>query len=276
MLYFINGDQYERASETRRRNQDKKKAARKRRRARRLDTRRRRKKSSSRSRITSSRGHTMARRRRRRHRRAAPTLRRRRRRIRRNPGALARARVNPRRRRRRTYVRHRRYAVASHRRRRRRAGYRRNPALLGSARGIVGNIVQGLKDGFAVVGGQVGTRKVRGAITGMLPAATAAKVTSGAGYVALSLASSVVVSLIAKRALPGSARMITAGAFSETINCALAQTPIAPYLSAFPRRRVATPTLRAYPGMRQIPQRAGVSAWPGMRSVGAAPAGVMG
>ena len=209
----------------------------------------------------------MARRRRRRHRAAINPRRRHRRRHRRNPGALARARSNPPRRRRRRLRRN--YFYGNPRRRHRRR-YRRNP-ILPSTRGIVGNIVQGLKDGVAVVGGQVATRKVKGAITGMLPASTAATVAKGPGAIALSIASAVVVSLIAKKALPSQARMITAGAFSETINCALAQTPIAPYLSAFPRRRVAATPLRAWPGNRVIAQRAGVAAWPGMRVVGQAP-----
>lgn len=211
----------------------------------------------------------MARRRRRRHRRAAIATprRRHRRRHRRNPGGMGPARMhtNPRRRRRSVRRARRNYFYGNRRRHRRR--YRRNPAFIGSARGLVGNIVQGLKDGAAVVGGQVATRKIRGAITGMLPATTAAQVSKGMGYVALSLASTIVTALIARKALPGQARMIVAGAYSETINCALAQTPIAPYLSAFPRRRVAG-TVRGWPGNRVIPQRAGVAAWPMMRSVG--------
>lgn len=208
----------------------------------------------------------MARRRRRRRHRAALTPRRRhRRRHRRNPGALARARVNPPRRRHRR--RHRRNPFYGNARRRHRR-FRRNPMSLGSARGIVGSIVQGLKDGAAVVGGQVATRKVRGAITGMLPQATAANVSKGIGYVALSLVSSVVVSMVAKRVLPSQARMIVAGAFSETINCALAQTPIAPYLSAYPRRRVAMNAWPTPKGITGGARAAGVAAWPTMRVAG--------
>lgn len=204
---------------------------------------------------------------RRRRRRAATSAPKRRRR-RRNPGGLAPARrvsANPKRRR----TRRRRRALASNPRRRR---VKRNPGI-SSARGLVGGIVQGLKDGGAVVLGQVGARKVRGAVTGMLPANLQATVASGIGQIALSIASAVVVSLVARKALPGQSRMISAGAFSETINAALAKTPIAPFLSAFPARRmpVALPAGRgrgvaAWPGAA-LP-RAGVSAWPGMRSVG--------
>lgn len=207
---------------------------------------------------------------RRRRRRAATNAPRRRRR-RRNPGALARARsvrTNPTRRR---HSRRRRHTLGNPRRHRR---VKRNPSL-GSARGIVGGIVQGLKDGGAVVLGQVGARKVRGAVTGMLPANVQAQVSGGVGAIALSLASAVVVSLVARKALPGQARLISAGAFSETINAALAKTPIAPFLSAYPPRRIALapagrgrPGVAAWPGQPAIPVRAGVAAYPMMRSVG--------
>jgi hypothetical protein len=225
--------------------------------------RRRRRKVSRR--ITSSRGSTMARRRRRRV-AAIRTHRRRRRRHatvarrrRRNPGALGAARrANPRRRRR------------VHARRHARRRYRRNPGIIGSSRGIVGGIMQGLKDGAAVVGGQVVTRKVSGAVTGMLPASTAATVATGPGKIALSLASAVITAMIARRVLPGQARLITAGAFSETINCALAQSPIAPFLSAYPMRRT-NPRVAAYPGTgssRLIGAGPRMAAWPTMRVVG--------
>jgi hypothetical protein len=64
--------------------------------------------------------------------------------------------------------------------------------------------------------------------------------------------------------------LITAGAFSETINCALAQTPIAPLLSANPIPRVA-PRVAAYPGTgasRLIGAGPRMAAWPTMRVVG--------
>lgn len=210
----------------------------------------------------------MARRRRRRRTAAIRTTRRRRRRHvrrthRRNPGALGAARHNPGRRRRR-----RRHSIAARRHVRRR--HRRNPGLLPSGRGIIGNIVQGLKDGTAVVGGQVVARKISGAVTGMLPATTQAKVTTGPGKIALSLVSAVVTSLIARKVLPNQARLITAGAFSETINCALAQSPVAPFLSAYPRRTVM-PRVAAYPGTgssRLLNQGPRVAAYPGMRVVG--------
>jgi hypothetical protein len=153
-------------------------------------------------------------------------------------------------------VRHRR-TVRRHRRK-----FARNPGVSSSTRGIVGSIVQGLKDGAVVVAGQVAARKIRGAITGMLPSTSQTAVKSGAGYVALSIGSAVAVSIAAKKFLPAQARMAAAGAFSEAINAALAQTPVAPYLGAFgPRRIVAT-------------RRAGVGAWAQPVAVAAGRAGV--
>lgn len=156
------------------------------------------------------------------------------------------------------------------RRVRRRRTFRRNPGL-GSARGVVDNIVQGLKDGATVVGGQVIARKIRGAITGMLPASAQTAVKSGAGYVALTIGSAIAVSLAARKFLPAQARMAAAGAFSEAINAALAQTPIAPYLGAFGPRRIV-PVAGRRPGVSAWPQpravAAGVSAWPQPRVVG--------
>lgn len=205
-----------------------------------------------------------AKRRRRRRRAAASTApKRRRHRRRRNPGALAagstRRRLNP------TKRRRRRSAVAKTTRRR-----RRNPGIA-SARGAVGGIVQGLKDGGAVVAGQVVTRKLRGAITGMLPADQQAKMKSGVGYIGLCLLSAVVTSLVAKRALPNYSRLISAGAFSETINAALAQSPTAvKFLSAYPG---GTRRLNAWPGATALPAgRGNLAAWPvatpGMRVAG--------
>lgn len=199
----------------------------------------------------------------------APKRRRRRRHVRRNPGGLGparAARTNPPRR------RHRRRHLRANPRRR----YRRNPSILGTSRGIVGGIVQGLKDGGAVVLGQVAARKIKGAVTGMLPATTQAQVSSGVGAIALSLVSAIGASLIAKKALPGQAKLITAGAFSETINQALAQTPVAPYLAGTTRRavRLVNPHqariaggMRAWPGSGVSPMgRTGMAAWP--QSVG--------
>lgn len=183
--------------------------------------------------------------------------------------------------------RHRRYkanpAVTTFRKNpKRRRRFRRNPGLLpGGTKGIVGNIVQGLKDGVAIVGGQVAARKIRGAVTGMLPAATQLEVASGMGYVALSLVSAIAVSIAAKKFIPGQARMIAGGAFSEAINAGIAQTPVAPYLGAFaPVRRIVPPITRragGRPGVNAWPgggnpalsaARNGLAAWPMMRAVG--------
>lgn len=203
---------------------------------------------------------------------AAPRRRRRRR------HAVARARTAaPARRRRR------RRAVASYasnpprRRRRRRVGlrararrrYRRNPFPGGS---LVNSAVQGIKDGGAVVAGQIVARKFRGAVTGMMPAEMRGKVASGAGYVALNVLGAIATTMAAKKLLGGrAATFIAAGAWAEAINGAIAQTPIAPYLSAFPVRRVVRPGSEsgrpvvghaAYPQAR-IGARSGFAAYPG-------------
>jgi hypothetical protein len=96
-----------------------------------------------------------------------------------------------------------------------------------------------------------------------------AKVTGGVGAIGLSLVSAVITSLIAKRVLPAQARLISAGAFSETINCGLAQTPVAPFLAGVPRR-FATPVTVASRGGVLPQRRSGQSAWP----IGGARSGV--
>lgn len=217
---------------------------------------------------TTSKGGSVAKRRRRRRAVSKAVAPKRRRRRRTNPGALGRARANPARRRRRRRVARANPAT----RRRRRGGFRRNPGL-SSVSGIVGNVVQGVKDGAAVVVGEIASRKVRGAITGVLPANVQAQVATGAGKIALSIAASLVVSLVARRAMPGQARLITAGAFAESINCALAATPVAKYLAAYPgtgTRRISGARLGAWTGAA-LPagtaRRTPVAAYP-MRSVG--------
>lgn len=155
---------------------------------------------------------------------------------------------------------------ARHHKRRRHS----NPPL---ARGLVGNIVTDLKAGASAFVGGVVTRKIRGAVTGMLPATAQAQVQGAAGQVGLSVVGAIVTSLVARRFAPGYARFIAAGAWSEAISCGVAQTPIASYLGAYsPTRRIrvaayprvgvgggrvaaypaltATPALHAYPQMR--------------------------
>lgn len=162
-------------------------------------------------------------------------------------------------------------------RKRRRHHFRRNPGLLpGGARGIANTVMQGLKDGASVVGGQIAARKIRGAVTGMLPAETQASLKTGVGYVALSIASAIGVAIGARKLLPAQARFLAAGAFSEAINAGLAQTPVAPYLGAFaPPRRVLPTRTAGSRGVSAWPMAgapAGLGAWPmpGMRAVGGA------
>lgn len=115
-----------------------------------------------------------------------------------------------------------------HRRRsRRRHSFRRNPPG-----GLVfGSIVQGAKDGAAVVVGQVVNGKIVGAAQGAFSSVAALQ--QPLGKVALNVGAAIMTSIVARKAAPGAyARFIAAGAFSEAINCALAQTPIASYLGA--------------------------------------------
>lgn len=200
-----------------------------------------------------------------RRRRAAVVTRRRRRRH------VVAASAAPRRRRR---VHHRvRHTITSNPRRRRRA--RRNPP---SVRGVTGSIVSDLKNGGAVFVGGVATRKIRGAITGMLPAATQTQVAGAAGQVGLSIVGAVVTAMAARKFAGSYAKFVAAGAFAEAIACGVAQTPIAPFLAAFPVRASA-PRVAAYPAVRAVgvraypttalPVRSGMNAYPTMRSVGA-------
>jgi hypothetical protein len=162
--------------------------------------------------------------------------------------------------------------TASHRRRRR---VRRNPP---NVRGITNSILADLKNGGAVFVGGLATKKLRGAITGMLPTATQTQLAGTAGQIGLSIVGATVTAMAARKFAPAYARFIAAGAFAEAIDCALKQTPIAPYLGAFAVRasapRVTHSGVRAYPGVgvRAYPAPAalqtGMNAYPTMRAVG--------
>ena len=154
---------------------------------------------------------------------------------------------SPRRRRRHVATSRRRRALSNPPRRRRR---HRNPP---NVRGIAGGVVRDLKNGLGVYGGLVATRKIRGAITGMLPASAQATVQGTAGKIGLSLASAIVASVIARRILPRFAPFIAAGAFAEVVDCAVQATPVGAYLSAYPR-------FRAYPGTLPVPTNASIVA----------------
>lgn len=154
-----------------------------------------------------------------------------RRRVRRNPGvAVARAaKKNP--------------------VKRRRSSYRRNP-------GIVADLTTGFVDGVSVSGGRLATRKLAAAAAAMLPAPEAGSTMEKVQAVGVRVASALAVGFAARRFAPKWARMITAGAFSDAVDCALAQTPAAPFLSAF--ARVRRPAALPMPA-----RRVGTSAWPG-------------
>ena len=164
---------------------------------------------------------------------------------------------------------HMRNAPRHHRRR------RRNPDLVGS---IGAESMRAGVAGLGVVAGQVAVRKIRGAVQGMLPATT--NVSTGWQGVAAALGAAVVVTGVVTLAVPAKyrniARAVAAGAMSEAANQALAQTPVAPYLSAFPTRapviRVAPPVgsraaLKNRTSLAAFPRR-GVAAYPTMRPAG--------
>lgn len=182
--------------------------------------------------------------------RSAPRRRRRR--------AVAVARANPPRRRRRRHV------VARANPSRRRRGYRRNPPG-----GMMGQVTEGLQDGLAVVGGQVIARKLATGVAAMVPTPTNATIQK-VQYVGLRLAAAIGVAMASKKFAPKYSRMMTAGAFSEAINAGLAQTPIAPFLAAIPRRR-GNPALA---GRRINPAIGRVAAWPAAIPASTARAGV--
>ena len=167
------------------------------------------------------------------------------------------ARSNPSRKRRRSSKRKRaavvvvnpRHAMNSHRRRRH---HRRNPDLIGS---IGGGALHGITHGATVVAGQVVARKLKGATQGILPSSM--NVSSGMAGVATSAVAALGVTVAHALLTPAKYKtlgaFVVAGAWSEAINQALAQTPIAPYLAAYPRPalRIVTPVrggrIAAYP-----------------------------
>ncbi len=183
-----------------------------------------------------------------------------RKRSRRRRTSTAVARHNPPRRRRRRSV-----AATTHRRRR----ARRNPDIITA---VGGAAFQGAINGAGVVVGETLGRKIRGGVQGMLPADV--NVSSGLPGLATSAAVSLAVTAAASMFTPARYRkfgeFVVAGAWAETINQALAQTPVAKYLSAYPSPlRLAggarvRGAVRAYP---QLPARSGVAAYPRMAGV---------
>lgn len=133
---------------------------------------------------------------------------------------------------------------------------------------------------MGVVAGETYARKARGALGGMLPATV--NVSTGWHGVAVTGAAALAATIAAtlapakfKRALES----VAVGAWAETGNCAIAQTPAAPFfagraLSAYPQRiRSRRPGVQAWPAVTS--GSAGVSAWPTFRAAGT-PAGMNG
>jgi len=171
--------------------------------------------------------------------------------------------------------RRRRRAALAHSSGRRRA--RRNPPAVKS---IITNTIAGVQNGFAVVSGQVLARKIKGAAQGVLPATT--NVSTGLPGVAVTSAAALAISIASAFLTPAkyrsAAEFVIAGAWSEAINQALAQTPVAPYLSAFSMRRVAAyplanrASMRAYPAaLPRSTGRVALSGYPTARVAGSFP-----
>lgn len=133
---------------------------------------------------------TRRRRRRRTVRRAAPRRRRRRR-------SVLVLRANPRRRRRSTHRRR-----VTHRRR-----FRRNAG----GTGVVATIKQGVVDGALVLVGQAAQGRVSSLVSRFIP------VGGIAGAAISDVGSAVVITMAARKFLPGRARMVSAGAFSNAV-----------------------------------------------------------
>ena len=189
-------------------------------------------------------GKTMATRRRRRRstaRRAAPRRRRRRR-------SVLVLRANPRRRRR--SVRRR----VHHRRR-----YRRNPG--GS--GIVATIKQGVVDGALVLVGQAAQGRASSLVSRVVP------IGGLPGAAIADVGSAVVITMLARKFLPGRARMVSAGAFSNAVRRIVSTvSPTAAALLGDGDDYTAFPV-----GTDLYEAQGGVSAYPAM---GAYPGGGLG
>jgi hypothetical protein len=154
---------------------------------------------------------------------------------------------------------------------------RRNPDIIAA---IGGNATKQGITALGVVAGETLARKGRGALQGMLP--TTVNVSSGWTSVAVTAAAALaasIVSTLAPSKFKRAAESLAVGAWAETLNCAIAQTPAAPYfagraLSAYPQRlRSRRPGVQAWPAVTS--GGAGMNAWPTFRAAGT-PAGMNG
>ena len=169
---------------------------------------------------------------------------------RRRPVAVTHYAANPRRRRRR-------HAVARVHRRRHARRYRHNPRF------GVNFLMEGLKDGVAVSAGQLVTKKLGSIAQQYVPGLSG---TGAVPVIGSSALAAVVTSLAARQFVPRASRLITAGAFSQVVNAAIAQTPLAGTLglSAWPAPVAPVRAVGAWPARPALPA-AGVRAWPSAR-----------
>lgn len=147
-------------------------------------------------------------------------------------------------------------------RHRRRRHHRRNPSF------GLGFLVSALKDGATISVARVANRKIAGLINQYVPGLSA---TSPIGTIGAKVLAAAVVGLASRRLLPAYSRLVTAAAMSDAIDAGIAATPLAGYLSAYPR--IVRPMVAGYPrAAGALPAgRPAVGAWPtmtGRRSVG--------
>lgn len=151
----------------------------------------------------------------------------------------------------------RRHAVARVHRRRHARRYRHNPRF------GVNFLMEGLKDGVAVSAGQLVTKKLGGIAQQYVPGLSG---TGAVPVIGSSAIAAVVTSLAARQFVPRASRLITAGAFSQVVNAAIAQTPLAGTLglSAWPAPVAPVRAVGAWSARPALPA-AGVRAWTSAR-----------
>lgn len=154
------------------------------------------------------------------------------------------------------------------RRSRRRVAYNANPPKKrrrgrprGSGRrfgGLSGSVVttikQGVKDGAVILVSQVATRKAIGIVGGFVP------VPGIAGAAITGLGVPVLISLIGRKVMPASSRLIAAASFAEGVKVILGATPIGGFLSDVVDANYQSMEYSAWPAP-QIP--ANMGAYPG-------------
>lgn len=145
-------------------------------------------------------------------------------------------------------------------RRHHRRRFRRNPPF------GLGFVMEALKDGATISVARVANRKVAGLLNQYVPGLAA---TSPVGTIGAKLIAATIIGLASRRLLPKYSRLATAAAMSDAIDAGIAATPLAAYLSAYPR--IVRPAVAGYGRPAVTAGRPAVGAWTGQatrRSVG--------